>query len=226
MFINKYYLDGSMAIEVALSVIQWVGGIILTWLKLFAAPILYPGMLWIIVPIYLSWIVTEFYQEKRGTNFGNAITNGVVILWVSIDWTRTMINGNLAWTGSTILKIVVITFVFFYGFVVVWHGIQTRTYVHYLGKIRNVSYVMIMLTPLMYGVIPFTWKLVLGIIVFYPVFYYLVELADYIIPDPKAVKLDVQDMRPRPYMPPYSQRTPLQFVQRPMGQPPYARKAF
>src|SRR3989344_2339350 len=44
--------------------------------------------IWIIIPIWLSWFFAEFFQEKKGTSFGNAISNGVVPLWVGIDWMR------------------------------------------------------------------------------------------------------------------------------------------
>ena len=42
---------------------------------------------------HLNWISTEIFQEKIGTGLGNAISNATVIFWVSIDWTRLLVNG-------------------------------------------------------------------------------------------------------------------------------------
>ncbi|MBI4176857.1 MAG: hypothetical protein HY516_00660 [Candidatus Aenigmarchaeota archaeon] len=42
-------------------------------------------ILWIIIPIYISWALAEYYQEKTGTSIGNAISNGFV---GGIDRTR------------------------------------------------------------------------------------------------------------------------------------------
>ena len=70
--------------------------IITTFIKdifsLLIAPIIHKELLWIIVPVYLNWVLTEVYQEKKGTSYGNAIANGFVALWVGIDWARATID--------------------------------------------------------------------------------------------------------------------------------------
>ena len=43
-----------------------VVGAFVDWLRIFAAPFENPDMLWIIVPIWASWLFAEFFQEKKG----------------------------------------------------------------------------------------------------------------------------------------------------------------
>src|SRR3989344_9185741 len=77
-----------------------------SWLSLFfLAPFQNVEVLWILIPIWLNLIVTDFYQEKHGTTIGNAITNGVTMLWVGIDWIRFTLRNYTSWEWIIILKI-------------------------------------------------------------------------------------------------------------------------
>ncbi len=157
--------------------------------KLFAAPFTNPQMLWIIIPVYLNWLFTEFYQEKKGTSFGNAITNGFVALWVGIDWTRTTVDLLLDKTiksGGGFVKIGVALLMGIYGIFIVWFGIKGSKAIKVLGRIREVTYLTIMLTPIFYGVVEASFEVILSIIMFFPIFYFIVELLDWVIPDPKV----------------------------------------
>jgi hypothetical protein len=185
-------------LEFAIALGQFFADLFMRWIELFYSPVVHTQMLWIILPIYLSWIFTEFYQEKRGTSFGNAISNGIVVLWVGVDWSRTIFNSH-EHSLPAFIKMCLAFFVFCYGFVIVYHGIQTRKYIHIFGKIRNVTYVMLVFTPVVYSAISISWQLVFAIVLFFPAFFYFVEFVDYITPDPKAVQIDEKDIKEDKY---------------------------
>ncbi len=160
----------------------------ISWIYLFIVPFLKWEMLWISVPIYLNWIFSEFFQEKHETDFGNAISNGVIALWISLDWTRLLVNqiqdGIIYLNSSTIFKLIIALGVGLYGGFIIISGMQTKRFVMFAGRIREVTYLLLMFTPIVYGYIELSWRFVLAIIIFFPLFYFLVEWLDEVIPDP------------------------------------------
>lgn len=165
-----------------------------TWGSLFAAPFVNPRMLWIILPIYFIWIFTELYQEKKGTSLGNAVSNGVVVLWVGVDWVRQivdqMIAGTLNVSASFFSKIFLAFLIFVYGLTIVITGIRGRAMTKFIGRIREVTYAVLMLTPIFYGAINFSFKVVFAIVLFFPAFYGIVELIDKYTPNPKTYEVE------------------------------------
>ena len=145
------------------------------WLKIFAAPFLHLEMLWIIIPIYLSWFVTDFFQERKGTSIGNAIANGVVVFWVSFDWIRTVFESMAGFSWSLVVKFVLIGLVFMYGLMILIEGMRGHNIVTKLGRVRETTYVLLMFTPIIYQEIELSWKIALAIVLFFPLFYYLME---------------------------------------------------
>ncbi len=147
----------------------------ITWLSIFAAPFLHLEMLWIIVPIYLSWIFTDFFQERKGTSIGNAIANGVVVFWVSFDWMRTVIESMAGFSWALVIKFVLIGLVFMYGLMILIEGMRGNNIVTKLGRVRETTYVLLMFTPIIYNEIELSWKVIIAILLFFPLFYYLME---------------------------------------------------
>jgi len=166
----------------------------LAWLSIFAAPSKDIEILWIIIPIYLNWIFTEIYQEKRITSFGNAISNGVVVLWVGIDWTRYLFrlidNKRIFFGFDFYSKLALSILVFIYGITIIIYGMRGRRFVHFFGRIREISYILIMFSPIIYGIIKLTWYNLLAIVIFFPIFYLLIEYINYKVPDPKTYEND------------------------------------
>jgi hypothetical protein len=175
------------------AILAYIWSLVKTWGNLWAAPFQNLEMLWVIIPAYLNWWFADFFQEKKGTSLGNATSNAVIVLWAAIDWTRTslrffkeqIISGwNLtANIGASVL-------VFFYGAWVVYEGIKGNKLTHYIGRIRVVTYIVLMITPLVYGVELEITKSIIAMIAFFPVFYYLNELIEYLLPDPESIKQD------------------------------------
>ncbi len=175
-----------------ISILLWLWATFKEWLSIFIAPLQNFSMLWIIIPIYLNWIFTDIYQEKKGTSLGNAISNGVVVLWVGIDWARTLINQGILSAGWAmfLIKIAIALVAFAYGLIIIIEGIKAKKITHYIGRIREVTYFCLMFTPIFYGVIKPTFTVFAAIIIFFPLFYGIVELIARITPNPKTYEED------------------------------------
>jgi len=179
-----------------LAVLLWIWLLFVSWLGILVEPFLHLRTLWIIVPIWLIWFFSEFFQEKRGTSFGNAITNGAVALWVSIDWTRflttSLTDKTITFGFAVFFQYLIAAIVFAYALVVIIYGIKGRAFVLYIGRIREATYIMAIFTPIIYGLIPLSFRFFLSVVLFFPVFYYVIELLDKYVPDPFAVRKDVE----------------------------------
>lgn len=162
---------------------------------LFVVPIKNTDMLWILVPLWLSWFFGEFFQEKIGTSFGNAISNAVVVLWAGIDCirqtTRFITEGILSLTGDIFIRFLLCGLLIAYGILIIIFGTKVKEKVKIFGRIRDVTYAFAIFVPVLYGVVPFTTELVLSALVFFPLFYYAIELIDTKTPTPKAMKADI-----------------------------------
>lgn len=165
-------------------------GFVFTWFKLFFAPFHNMELLWIIIPIYFTWVITDIYQEKKGTSLGNAVTNGAIVLWVAIDWARYLIRTAQKpdfyfWSGITLSMIMLM-----YGALIIYLGIKTHGLTKHIGRIREISYVMIMFSPIIYGAVMLSWKVFLTILIGLPIFYFTFEYLFNLIPDPKTYHAD------------------------------------
>src|SRR3989338_1317487 len=164
------------------------------WLKtIFVAPFQNLDMLWILIPVYLGWVFADFFQEKRGTSLGNAISNAVIVLWAGIDWIRTSVDfytsGIRIPMTELISKLIIAGVVITYGIYIVYLGVKGRVLTKYIGRIREVTYVVIMFTPLFYNTeATVTFQLFFATIIFFPIFYYLVEWLDTLIPDQESIR--------------------------------------
>ncbi len=172
-----------------IDILSYIWDVFLIWLTIFIAPLENLNMLWITLPVILNWIFTEFYQEKKGTSLGNAISNGVVALLVGIDWLRQSTNiftaGNITipiFISYAVISILMVI----YGIAIIVWGIKLSKKAKYFGRIREVTYITLMFTPIVYGIIPLSLKIIITIFAFFPIFYFFFEVLDWIIPDPKV----------------------------------------
>ena len=164
----------------------------LDWLSIFSAPFKQPEMFWIIIPIWVNWFFTEFFIEKYGTSFGNAIGNGVIPILASVDWTRYLYRllseGIIELTFGVFLKFSLSVFVFGYGIFVIIAGIKIKKIVFYIGRIRWITYVLIMVTPIIYNVIKFNFRTFSVMVLFFPIYYWIIEFFDRITPEPRVYR--------------------------------------
>ncbi|MFC1753901.1 hypothetical protein ACFL96_11020 [Thermoproteota archaeon] len=180
------------------TILIFIWDLLKQWLfTIFVAPAKNFNMLWILVPVYLTWFFAEFFQEKQGTSMGNAITNAVVVFWGGFDWIRGTVtklsDGRLLFGWQATGRIILCSFLIAYGIAIVTLGIKGNKLVKYIGRIRQVTYIVVMFTPVFYEVITLTWYHVLAVVVFSPVFYFTIELIDRVTPNPKAVQEDIED---------------------------------
>jgi hypothetical protein len=170
-----------------------------TWLyAIFAVPFRNPEVLWILAPIWLSWFFTEFFQEKKGTSMGNATSNATLVLWGAVDWTRQSIalfsEKLLAGFWEISFRVALIAAIFSYGAVITVLGVRGNKVIKKIGRIREVTYFIVIYTPIFYGLIPLTFNYVIGSLIFFPLFYWGIELIDKITPNPKPIQEDMEQL--------------------------------
>jgi hypothetical protein len=174
------------------------------WLNnIFVAPFTNLEILWILVPVYTGLILAELFQEKKGTSMGNAISNAVIVFWGGIDFLRITVN-SLDETGVNFMvvgKIAISLFIIIYGiFIVIW-GLEARSIIKHIARIRNVSYFIIIFAPIYYTSVVLSWKYIFGVFVFFFIFYVVFEVIDEFIPDSKSFLKDVAEASGRPVSP-------------------------
>lgn len=178
-------------------ILSTVGAAFIDWLRMFAAPLKNLEMLWIIIPIWCAWIFSEFFQEKKGTSFGNAITNGAVMLFVGIDWAKHIMHqinaGSLSLGSEAIAKLSIAAVIIVFGLFIVYLGIRARSFVRVIGRVRETTYLTLMFSPIVYGVVDFSLHNLIIILFFFPVFYLMVEILDKVLPTPKTFKVEEEE---------------------------------
>jgi hypothetical protein len=161
---------------------------------IFLTPFQNADMLWILVPVWLGWFFAEFFQEKTGTSMGNAMSNAVIVLWGSIDWFRQTVGlmSERVITGfwSIAPRFFLAAVVLGYGLLIIILGVKGKKVIQYIGRIREVTYVFAMFTPIFYNTIPFSFEHILATVLFFPLFYYVIELIDRYTPNPRALLED------------------------------------
>jgi len=175
-----------------LAIVFFLWGLVKLWTHtIFVLPFTNPEMLWLLVPVWLGWFFSEFFQEKKGTSIGNAISNAVIVLWGSIDCSRQTVNlivkHTIAGFWNLFLRFFIIAIVFAYGAFIVVLGWKGRKLTKRIGRIRVVTYVFAVFAPVFYNATPLSWQHVLSAVLFFPLFYFAIELIDKYTPNPKAI---------------------------------------
>lgn len=176
----------------------WLWDLFKLWLyTIFAAPFLNLSMLWVLIPVWLGWFFAEFFQEKIGTSMGNAISNATIVLWGSIDCTRQtlglMSDGTISAFWDVFARFVLISFIFSYGILIITLGLKGKKIIKSIGRVREVTYFFAIFVPILYGFIPLSWEHIVAAIIFFPLFYFAIELIDRFTPNPTAIVEDMQD---------------------------------
>jgi len=174
-----YIMSFTTILNIIVNFLSYLFFLFLDWLFIFISPIKNLYMLWIIVPIWINWFFTEFFQEKEGTSIGNAVTNGAVMLWVGIDLIRYLIENfietKFILSITNITKILICIFIIAYGIFIVYHGIKRKNFIKIIGRVRETSYVLLMFSPIVYELIPINFRFFLGFVIFFPIWYFLIE---------------------------------------------------
>lgn len=142
-----------------------------------------------LLPVYLNWIISDYFQERKGTSLGNAASNGFTGAWVGIDWIRAAHHRYLLSNNFEFLvgKLLFALLMLGYGAIVLREAALGRKLASYIGRIRTISYVAIMLTPIVYEVVKPDFTTLLTVILFFPLCYGLAEFVIYyLLPPPKT----------------------------------------
>lgn len=174
-------------------VLLFVWSSFLLWLSnIFVVPFRNFEILWILVPVYLGMILSEIFQEKHGTSMGNAISNSVIVFWGGIDFLRITVNSALrdGFVLFDAVKLIIALAIIAYGVIILVAGLMAKTAIKRYARIRVVSYCIIIFAPIYYSAGTLDWSYMFGAVVFFPIFYGVMELFDIFLPDPVAFKLD------------------------------------
>jgi len=168
------------------------------WLHtLFVVPFQSLDMLWLLIPVWLAWFFAEFFQEKIGTSLGNAMSNAIIILWGSIDCSRQtvrlMAQHIISDLWTILIRFLIIAGIFAYGIIIITFGWKGNKIIKTIGRIREVTYVLVIFVPVFYNATKLTYDLFFAALLFFPLFYFVIELINRYIPDPKAVVEDISD---------------------------------
>ena len=157
------------------------------WLQFTFMPLKNPELLWLIAPVWLNWLLTDYFQEKDKTAFGNAITNGFVMFWVGIDSTRTIVN-DYARKGLAVslIHLGMISFLLAYGSIVMYTAIKGKSIAHLIGRIREITYFTTVAIGIINNAIILDVHTIISLLVFFPVFYFGMELFLKILPNPSS----------------------------------------
>lgn len=156
------------------------------WLQFTFMPLKNPELLWLIVPVWLNWILTEYFQERKGTSFGNAIANGFVMFWVGLDFSRTIVN-NFAQKGFSALSLTHVgmtAIILAYGSLIMFEAIKGRKIAHLIGRIREVTYFSTIAIGVIYNAVVLDIHTIIAMAAFFPIFYIATEIVLRLLPTP------------------------------------------
>ncbi|MFH1399330.1 MAG: hypothetical protein ABIG95_04435 [Candidatus Woesearchaeota archaeon] len=115
-------------------------------------------------------------------------------MWVAIDWSRMIVSQltdkQIKFGANTLLKLAISFVIFIYGLIIIIEGIRAKKYIRYIGRIREVTYVLVIFTPIIYGVVDLNLQIIIAMALFFPLFYYVIELIDKLLPDSPAIMQD------------------------------------
>jgi len=156
------------------------------WLQFTFMWVKNPELLWLLIPVWLNWLLTEYFQERKGTSYGNAISNGFVMFWVGLDSARTIVN-EYAKKGLAIslTHIVMVGIILAYGSLIMFEAIKGKKIAHLIGRIREVTYFTTASIGIIYNAIIVDIHSIIALLVFFPVFYIGMEIFLRLLPAPK-----------------------------------------
>ncbi|HLC96295.1 MAG TPA: hypothetical protein VJH97_03170 [Candidatus Nanoarchaeia archaeon] len=161
------------------------------WFSLFfILPVHNLEILWILIPIWINLVFTDFFQEKKEISLGNAVTNGAIMLWVSIDWMRFLIRTvseqDGGFSNSLLFKFTICGLVALGGLIIIIQGMRGKKGIRFFGRVRTTSYIMLVYSPVIYGILDISLRYVIAVILFMPLFYGFFAFIDRFTPNPRT----------------------------------------
>jgi hypothetical protein len=148
------------------------GSLAASFWEIVRVPFQHAELIWGIVPLYFSWMVTELTAAK--VTYNTALQTGFALLWAGAHWlwqaippgSRSVGYGIL--TGLFSLSGLVTVLVLTLGALALVSGIRHKypRGMRFLGHTRFAAYFMIALFPIQAGVLAWTWERVAAIALF------------------------------------------------------------
>ena len=135
-----------------------------TAFQIFIEPFRDINVFWTLIPVYLNWILCEVFFEFERHNFQSAFSNGFAALWVGMDWFR-VLRFPFSWDYRAIIAIFMTT----YGLFIMLEAARGKSIAKYVGRVREVTFAVIFLTPVLHGLMVVDLEMLLGGLVVYVV---------------------------------------------------------
>jgi hypothetical protein len=156
-------------------------------IEIFAAPFMNFELLWVVIPVYFQWFLTSTFQEKKETAFGNAMVNGFVCMWVGLDWSKTLYQEIVEGSASIeAFRLILSIALIIYGLFIFIQSFRGRRIVKYIGRVREVYYFIIVLTPIFYTIVPVDLITIGAILLGLPISYLVSGLFARYVPYPRG----------------------------------------
>ncbi|MBR9675800.1 hypothetical protein GOV05_02220 [Candidatus Woesearchaeota archaeon] len=175
------------------------------FLTIFVSPSNDWSVFWLLAPIFLFWVVLEFYfdkHKKEELGWNTALGNGLSLFWVAISCVKYIFT--LEFTMQTFWRTFWIFTIFSYALFIISmsfsHQIKDKQ-LYLLASPTPIYYLSAVLVLLSYGVLEFTWIILFDLAFLYGAIIGLEVLIKKIIPEPGAkrvVQVIKKDATPSP----------------------------
>ncbi|AAR39183.1 NEQ335 [Nanoarchaeum equitans Kin4-M] len=140
-----------------MDIIQGYLHFIKVFLDLLLAPLKHLELLWVVIPIYVSWLLVEtlHHFEKE-----DIIFNANSCFWMGMEWGRQSFS-NLSKDPFYLLGLEAAITIIIYGFLILWlYFKRVEWLVYLLARSREIFFLQILVTPIIYY--PKEYAFVLG----------------------------------------------------------------
>jgi hypothetical protein len=119
------------------------------FLSLVFAPFKHPELLWVLLPIYVSWLLTETFHEFERED---VIFGANSCFWIAMEWGRQSFSYLSRGNNYAILGFVAALIMLIYGLILVYLFMKGKTdwLTRFLARNREIAFLQIVLTPLVY----------------------------------------------------------------------------
>ena len=135
------------------------------------------NLLWIVVPIFFVGIVTDKYQEEFGTDLGNAISNGAMVIFTGFTWLQ-IIEMRINYPENFILSQYLFTaFIIIYGFAIMVSGFRKSEFALKYGRTRVLTFMLMFFSMMIYTPLMYNFVSILLFVLLFPFYYaFITEL--------------------------------------------------
>ena len=119
------------------------------FLALVFAPFKHLELLWVLLPIYVSWFLAETFHEFERED---VIFGANSCFWISMEWGRQSFSLLMLGNSYSILGFIAAFSMLIYGLILIYLFLKGKTdwLTRFLARNREIAFLQIVLTPLVY----------------------------------------------------------------------------